>query len=239
MCLFICLCIFLVFILQQFSSSNILPTGYKYVKYVSNLFITLSLRWKIAHKSTNYVGHDDSFYFDVFFPPLLQHLNLLCHVSTDCSLQSEWLDNWQHLAECCHSSHTHSHTHRGPRAAFNTVHHRKQILSFNMLEAKHAPLLLLVSTLLMVSCGGSEHAAERGTYTIICLSLRPMCVCCLKSTMFVSALFLQVQQVAEMLELASCKHLETPLTPPIWLILLMELLQMQLLCCCMEALLFL
>lgn len=50
--------------------------------------------------------------------------------------------------------------------------------------------------------------------------------------------FLQVPQVMNMLQISMWKPLISPLTPPIWLISPMELLQMWLLCCCMEATLF-
>lgn len=55
-------------------------------------------------------------------------------------------------------------------------------LILNMREAKYSALLLFVTTLLIASCRGAEHAAEQGTGNHdVCVESNPG-VCCRIST---------------------------------------------------------
>ncbi|KAF1385034.1 hypothetical protein PFLUV_G00126400 [Perca fluviatilis] len=54
------------------------------------------------------------------------------------------------------------------------LHHRKQIFSFNMLEAQYPTLLLFVTTLLMVTCRSTERVAEQGMFSNV---RNYLCVC--------------------------------------------------------------
>ncbi|XP_039668540.1 uncharacterized protein LOC120566277 isoform X2 [Perca fluviatilis] len=49
------------------------------------------------------------------------------------------------------------------------LHHRKQIFSFNMLEAQYPTLLLFVTTLLMVTCRSTERVAEQDVRNYLCV----------------------------------------------------------------------
>nr|XP_019959376.1 PREDICTED: transmembrane protein 144 isoform X2 [Paralichthys olivaceus] len=56
-------------------------------------------------------------------------------------------------------THTHTHTHSLPQLVFTLCPHQETIFSFNMVQVKFPPWLLLVACLLMVSC----HSAQQGS----------------------------------------------------------------------------
>lgn len=169
---FILLCVLLVF-----NSAHVIFFPYRQqIKLQPVIYLQPLRRGKCVHKTTNYFRQQTRWKHSYWHVSRL--LRSICVSSAAIVRQMKWLDNWPHLPERRRRL---SPSPAGSNTA-GRLRHRKPTLPFNMPEAKSSPLLLFVCTLLMVSCQSPDHAAEQGTYSIICLRGSLKLVCWPKST---------------------------------------------------------